>query len=575
MKVGKINFYLLLVAVIPFYAGCSGGSGSTSMVFSEVVSFNGKAIKGPLINGTVSAIMIDSDGYRAGTILTSRTDEYGNFGFETTVSGPALLVATGGSYVDEATRKTVFMADGVELTALIYIVPVSLETGVRTVVITPLTHLATGQALNSINGGTDPFSAINDANTNVADLLGLSGVDIATTIPFDFTREGVTVDPSSDEAKYGLIISSMSQQIADEGLEPEDLLDRLDALRDDLSDGTLDDQDSEAVVDGMADAADSFLDGDYNESGTLPGDISVDPGGNSTEPDPATGDGAGTGAGDGTGDGAGDGTGSVDDKPDTFDFSDIADAALNTYITSDTITVTGVDTVISVLTTCGTLVINGTETNKNSGNVTIDYEIAIQILTNQQNGITTECTVTIGSVSDLFTVTTISQLDENIETLLTTGACVSCNLDQAPLAGYDLTGVDLTSASLVSADISNAAISSAIFTKADMTSINLSSSNLTSADLSDTNLTSANLSGATVNWASFTKANLTYADFTDAYTFGTIFRDSTLTSSTITSAYATYLVTAIFEGATWVDGVTVCQAGSIGVCIAPDTANTN
>jgi len=96
---------------------------------------------------------------------------------------------------------------------------------------------------------------------------------------------------------------------------------------------------------------------------------------------------------------------------------------------------------------------------------------------------------------------------KNVRTLLSTNACVNCDLAGADLTGADLTGADLTGA---------------VLTEANLTGANLTEANLTEANLTEANLTEANLTGANL-----TEANLT--------------------------------------GTTWCDG-SICSAESIGTC---------
>ena len=113
-------------------------------------------------------------------------------------------------------------------------------------------------------------------------------------------------------------------------------------------------------------------------------------------------------------------------------------------------------------------------------------------------------------------------IDENVETLENTNACIKCDLRGAELtnAGLrfgNLTGANLTGASLRWADLAKANLEGADLTKANLqwanlTGANLEHSYLTKADLMDADLTGANLKGASLRWAKLIDADLTGAN---------------------------------------------------------------
>jgi len=88
---------------------------------------------------------------------------------------------------------------------------------------------------------------------------------------------------------------------------------------------------------------------------------------------------------------------------------------------------------------------------------------------------------------------------ENVTTLLTTNACVNCNLTEANLVGADLTGANLVGANLTGANLTDADL-----TGADLTRANLTGANLTGATWCDGTICSAGSTGICETGARFT-----------------------------------------------------------------------
>ena len=104
-----------------------------------------------------------------------------------------------------------------------------------------------------------------------------------------------------------------------------------------------------------------------------------------------------------------------------------------------------------------------------------------------------------------------TQLEINVEQLLTTKECERC----------DLRNADLVDAILEFTDLSNANLSDANLQRADLHQTDLYDANLSNATLSNTNMKDVNLM----------KANLTGADLSDAILTGAYFFDADLTDA--------------------------------------------
>ena len=97
-----------------------------------------------------------------------------------------------------------------------------------------------------------------------------------------------------------------------------------------------------------------------------------------------------------------------DMTPDQFTFTDQTAAALSTVITSNTITVTGITSTTPISITGGTYSINGGSYSSADGTVNPDDTVTVQLTSSESHSTTTDATLTIGGISDTFSVTTIS-----------------------------------------------------------------------------------------------------------------------------------------------------------------------
>ncbi len=92
--------------------------------------------------------------------------------------------------------------------------------------------------------------------------------------------------------------------------------------------------------------------------------------------------------------------------PTAFDITNLSDQSLNTIVTTNTITVTGINVTVPVSTTLGTIVKNGVDTGLATTTVSVGNTVAIRLTTSASNSVTQSGVVTIGGVTDNFSVTT-------------------------------------------------------------------------------------------------------------------------------------------------------------------------
>ncbi len=98
-----------------------------------------------------------------------------------------------------------------------------------------------------------------------------------------------------------------------------------------------------------------------------------------------------------------------DTTPDAFSFTARKDAPPSTDITSDEITIKGIDAPSPVTVSGGTLILNGADSSATT--VKAGDRVAVRLTSSQDFEASVSATVTIGGVSGAFTATTIKQPD--------------------------------------------------------------------------------------------------------------------------------------------------------------------
>ena len=160
-----------------------------------------------------------------------------------------------------------------------------------------------------------------------------------------------------------------------------------------------------------------------------------------------------------------------DSTPDPFTFIDKSRALRNTIYTSNTVAMTGFNVTANITTTYGTLVINGVDTGLASGTVVLNDTIAVTVTSSRNSNATVNAVVTIGVVTDTYSVRTYTAIQE----LFATRSCVGCklvavNFVMANLRGVDLTNANLNGAKLLYADLTGATVTNTNFKFAEFLS---------------------------------------------------------------------------------------------------------
>ena len=221
----------LLVGSLSLLFGCSGGgsSGTTPAAGGGMIS--GTAVKGPVNGGTVTAYAV-TNGTMGTRLASGMTDAQGNFQISIgAYSGPVMLQMSGGTFIDEATNKSMTMSPGDVMTAVIPTVT-SGET-VAGIQVTPLTSMAQAMADNMTGGMIDTNIAA--ANTSVGTYFMVN--DILHTQPMNPLVLGSSGTATQDTKNYGMAIAAMSQSAKDLGMISSSSM--VTAMMNDTSDGVM------------------------------------------------------------------------------------------------------------------------------------------------------------------------------------------------------------------------------------------------------------------------------------------------------------------------------------------------
>ena len=190
----KILAALAATALAAFLAACGGGGGTTTPATPVTTTISGSAVKGPVSGATVT-VKNAATGAVLGTTTTGLGGAY-TLGVQFT--GDVVVEVSGGTYTDEATGASTALATPLR-------VVLNANGGSVTGVVTPLTTLAYTTAFQ---GSTPVTKAAFDTQAqNVAGQFGLSGVNLATTLP----------QVTGTTNAYGDSLRALSRYMADNG----------------------------------------------------------------------------------------------------------------------------------------------------------------------------------------------------------------------------------------------------------------------------------------------------------------------------------------------------------------------
>ena len=118
--------------------------------------------------------------------------------------------------------------------------------------------------------------------------------------------------------------------------------------------------------------------------------------------------------------------GPPDTTPDQFSFDDHTDVAVNTLIESNAITVTGINAPTDISITGGEFSIDGGSYGSTPSTVDKDQTVRVRQVSSSSYSTTTNATLTIGGVSDTFSVTTMAMPQYTISFSSTGNGTIVC-----------------------------------------------------------------------------------------------------------------------------------------------------
>jgi|GEM_PF-2492747 len=99
----------------------------------------------------------------------------------------------------------------------------------------------------------------------------------------------------------------------------------------------------------------------------------------------------------------------IDETPETFSFVDLAGVSIDTVVASNTITISGINTSVPISVTGGEYSIDGAPYTNSAGVVNDGQRVSVQQTSSGSFATTTEATLTVGTFSDSFAATTITE----------------------------------------------------------------------------------------------------------------------------------------------------------------------
>lgn len=228
----RISALAALVGSSLFILACGGGGGGGGTTTPAGGAVAGTVVKGPVSGASVTAFSI-TNGTMGAQVGGGVADSMGNFSFSIgDHSGPMLLQASGGSYIDEATGTTMTMRAGdVIACAIPSVAAGAATTGIQ---VTPLTSMARARAQHMAGGIT--AANITAANTAVGAYFSVG--DILHTSPMNPMVAGSGSGASQDAKHHGMAIAAMSRYAQSLGMPSSSGI--VTAMMDDASDGVMD-----------------------------------------------------------------------------------------------------------------------------------------------------------------------------------------------------------------------------------------------------------------------------------------------------------------------------------------------
>ncbi len=196
------NLKYLFSAILILIMSCGGGGSLPES--RPATSIKGVAFDAAIVNGLVT-VYDYSTGNKGTKFNSGSTDEFGNFSVDLAIANqPLLLEIKGGQYEEEASGTLVALNSEQKLSTVINYKANSS----KQVTISYYTHLATGLTEFLINTGVDVTAAIEQANTSISNMTGVS---ITDTIPQNITLGTASDTELTDSYRYGFLTAAVSE----------------------------------------------------------------------------------------------------------------------------------------------------------------------------------------------------------------------------------------------------------------------------------------------------------------------------------------------------------------------------
>jgi len=242
-KAGRGISFVAILCAFALLNSCGGGGGGgggggptgTPAAGVQTGTATGTVIDGPISGATVE--VFDFTGNVRGLRLgTGTTDSSGNYSITLSPrpTGPVLVQAAGGTYVDDVTGGTVTLGSADILTE---IVPASsIVSGALTAHVNPLNHMAASLARTTA-GNLGAENAVAFAKNLLGQQYGISVTDLASNPPLSASNPATSSPPTLNQKQAGVFMAGLAHRAQALGVRTIDLI---KALADDYSDGVLD-----------------------------------------------------------------------------------------------------------------------------------------------------------------------------------------------------------------------------------------------------------------------------------------------------------------------------------------------
>jgi hypothetical protein len=248
-RIALLGASLLLAACAKDRSGASGSSGLT---------VSGRVVMGaPVVGATITLYAVDPDTRKLTRIDAATTDARGAYTVGTVLDQPFLIVASGGTYVDDFTGEKKTLAPAATFATLddaragVLEAIVGHERSPSVVHLTPFTTIASRRALAAAATATvrrdalteEQVRGVNEAAARAL-RVGSAGapVDPRALVPLDYTDKADAIEiqkaPLGPAALYGAALSGLS--LSADKLKLSSPTPLIDAIARDFEDGKLD-----------------------------------------------------------------------------------------------------------------------------------------------------------------------------------------------------------------------------------------------------------------------------------------------------------------------------------------------